>query len=708
MDTHAVPIDPRYLKTPDGVVYGPVDPITLCAWAAEARITPVCEISRDGQSWRSAVEIPELRMQWEARLPDRSTIGPLNLFALWELIQDGSLPRGLPVSNRVTGQEVTLDEHLLPVALKESRETLGIMAAELARLLAEPSSELDTLRTRIVQAERDVAENLRLVGESQRLLVAREQQIKTLEAERTARTAEAQALKDELARTRADADSQRDAAVRAETAWRSEREALDRRCADAETQAGEGRAAAEAAESRATALATQLEAVRGAAAALKAEYEGRVAEARQAAADAASQAEAARAAMAAELAQAQTALAQASSDTEREAAARRQAENDVKSLRDRLTEQEGSLGALRRSAAETEAVLVRQREVHDERIAGLEARVAEAEGALAEREASQTARAKERETEQAETRQHETELMERAGRLERELEQTIRRLNEAKTELAAAKQALADERRRSGDLVKRTQAELKAAQRDLHALTMVRTAARQLRDEKHGNAPHSIDWLSAAPSVPPAGGVTAEPADAFAGLDLPRQVEVLHAELKASVQEKERLRQEMAQQRAEHEDQARRFHETERSLDAKLSRLQNEVESGATVLRQTMEELEKRESAWRQGRKKAEEREKELQERITAMEADVARAKDAPPVVVEGEWESPAKANGGASEVKEAPPTAGPSPVPGEDKTVLNSVEAQLRAELEKWHVRSRDKARKSGGARGWFRWKQS
>ena len=31
-----------FLRTPDGTVYGPVDVVTLCIWATDARVIPGC------------------------------------------------------------------------------------------------------------------------------------------------------------------------------------------------------------------------------------------------------------------------------------------------------------------------------------------------------------------------------------------------------------------------------------------------------------------------------------------------------------------------------------------------------------------------------------------------------------------------------------------------------------------------------------------
>ncbi len=926
METRRIPADSRYLKTPDGAVYGPVDSLTLCAWAADARVTPGCQVSRDGRTWRAATDYPELRLHWQASLPDGTTVGPLNLFALWELIQDGSLPRGLPVRHCVTGEEVPLDERLLPVALKESRDLIKVLATQMAggAAAAAPAPEADALRARLAQAEKDLAENLRLMGETQRLLVARDRQIKTLEeraaagavrpapsataadaevlqgrleqadrnrdvalqqtavaqhlveerdrqvraleqrveqsearltalqrtleaerasrsgavlaagapdavkarlaelerdladaqrerdaaqqavAERerevqslTARLAEGserqsaaeretenaraegaaavRGIGDELARVRGDAATLRDSLDRDTAAWQAERIGLERRCDEAESLARTRAEAAEAAEGRAQATARQLEAERKAAGTLQADWERRLVEAGQAASEAASQAlaerrlleqrlevaEHAREAMVAERTALQAAVAasegekaqagariteleraahealaerelagrrlaeveQAGRDAlAREAAARATVEAEAAAGRERCAGQEAALEQMAAASTEAEEGWARERDALQARLAELEQNLAAAHDAAAANDALQARVAELGQTltaaqddvaardarlaEQAAAHmaalvaasQNEAGLRERSSRLERELDQTIRRLNETKGEATALRQSLADERTRSVETAKRLQVELKGVQRDLHALDMVKTVARQIHDDRRPTAAGAtIDWLSVGTAPKPAAPPAKEPQDMFAGLDLHDQVGVLHEELKASVSAKELLRFELDKLRTEHENLRRRGEDTERDLGAKVAQLQNEIQSGGAVLHQTMEELEKREGAWRLARKKSEEREKELADRVAALEADIAKQGAEPPVVVQGEWQSPPK---GA-----APSAAGES-VPGEG-VVLGSVEAQLQTELHKWDSLNRDKDRKADKTRSWFRWKK-
>jgi len=839
MDTRRVPADPRYLKTPDGSVYGPVDALTLCAWAADARVTPGCQVSVDGRAWKAATEYPELRLHWQASLADGTTVGPLNLFALWELIQDGSLPRGVSVRHCVTGEEVPLDERLLPVALKESRDLIQVMATQMAGALSTaPAPESETLRARLAQAEKDLAENLRLMGETQRLLLSRDRQIQTLEqrdaqrearatpvsrTEETARAgqptapeldairvrlaaaekeladvrqqrdaaqrqtaergcevdslkvslaeagerlaaterqmesikAEAEAavrgISDELERARADVAALRDSRDQAAAAWETERAEFMRRCGEAETLALTRGETAVAAEVRAQDAQRRLDSVQQAAQALQAEWEKRLAEAGQAAAEVAAQAQAdrrlleqrleaaehLRATLAAECAGLHAAVALAAvekdqtgarlaevernareaaaehemtrqrlADVERaglealgrEAAARAVAEAEAAAGLERYADREAATARLAEAQAQAESVWNRERDALQGRVAELEQTAAAAQGDIAAREARLAELTAAYEAAQAAAGQSEGVLRERGSRLERELEQTIRRLGEAKGEATGLRQSLADERVRSAETAKRLAGELKGVQRDLHALNLVKTVNRQIRNERPNEAARStIDWLAAGAAAAQSAATQAtEPQDKFAGLELHDQVGVLHEELKASIGDKERLRLELDKLRTDHEDLQRGREDAERDFGAKIAQLKNEVESGGAVLQQTMEELEKREGAWRLARKRAEEREKELTDRVAALEAEIAKKAEDPPVVLHGEWQSPSRT---AEPPKgDAAPTA---------SAALGTVEAQLQTELHKWDSLNRDKDRKAEKTRNWFRWKQ-
>ncbi len=389
--------------------------------------------------------------------------------------------------------------------------------------------------------------------------------------------------------------------------------------------------------------------------------------------------------------------------TEREAAVRREMAAGLADWTARNEAHEQAAVLQRQSAGEAAAAWSAEREDLLRRLSGQEQQLTEAQRTVAERDAQLAESAKQRETLLAEVSRIENSRVERADQRKREVGQTARHLGESRAELAAAREALAAERERSAAMEKRLAGEIKALQRDLHALAMVKTAARRLRDE-HAAAGPMIDWLAGGSAAAAAAG-GAEGDDKFAGLNLSQQVDLLHQELRLSVDDKERLRRDLEKVRADYLDLERRSEARGLELGAKITQLQNEFQSNAPMVQQTLEELERRESAARQYRKKAEEREKELQERIMALEAELTRAQQAPAGVIEGEWQAPPRP-AGTPPREEAPRGNGAKGKPA--ATMLNSVEAQLRGELEKWHTLEQDKDRTKAKPQQWFRWKKS
>ncbi|TFH15372.1 MAG: hypothetical protein E4H02_08010, partial [Lentisphaerales bacterium] len=101
------------LKIADGSVYGPIDLATLKDWAEQGRIAPGDEISQDKEKWSKAEELGDLAMQWVIDVGDGSTYGPVNIHAIVDLVQDGTVKRQANASNNSTGETVTISD-LLP------------------------------------------------------------------------------------------------------------------------------------------------------------------------------------------------------------------------------------------------------------------------------------------------------------------------------------------------------------------------------------------------------------------------------------------------------------------------------------------------------------------------------------------------------------------------------------------------------------------
>jgi len=96
-----------FLQGDDGTVYGPVDTATLQAWCLQGRIEPDNALSRDRQNWVEAADVPELAMDWLARLDDGTRCGPFNLQLVPGLIENGIIPPDAILENRHTGERRT-------------------------------------------------------------------------------------------------------------------------------------------------------------------------------------------------------------------------------------------------------------------------------------------------------------------------------------------------------------------------------------------------------------------------------------------------------------------------------------------------------------------------------------------------------------------------------------------------------------------------
>ena len=123
-----------FLRLDNSKVFGPVSLTELIQWASDCRIGPEHQVSSDSKSWKTAAEVEELRMHWNVRLSDGQVFGPLNLFAVGQLIQDGVMGDNVTVTHVVTGEKHSFNtliadeiKHLL------GREKELVEALQLAR-----------------------------------------------------------------------------------------------------------------------------------------------------------------------------------------------------------------------------------------------------------------------------------------------------------------------------------------------------------------------------------------------------------------------------------------------------------------------------------------------------------------------------------------------------------------------------------------------
>ncbi|OQW96380.1 MAG: hypothetical protein BWK77_04970 [Verrucomicrobia bacterium A1] len=106
-----------YLKKISGEVFGPVELATLETWATDGRVAPDDQLSEDQVHWVPAPERAELAMDWVVELDDGGTYGPLHLFSLRDLLEDGSISRRLKITNRRTRETSTVSDALVPVLM---------------------------------------------------------------------------------------------------------------------------------------------------------------------------------------------------------------------------------------------------------------------------------------------------------------------------------------------------------------------------------------------------------------------------------------------------------------------------------------------------------------------------------------------------------------------------------------------------------------
>ena len=80
-----------FVRTEEGMVYGPADVAALCAWAKDGRIEPSCFVSSDRINWKPAQLMPELEMKWLVETEPGKFFGPFHRAVVSRLFKDGSL-----------------------------------------------------------------------------------------------------------------------------------------------------------------------------------------------------------------------------------------------------------------------------------------------------------------------------------------------------------------------------------------------------------------------------------------------------------------------------------------------------------------------------------------------------------------------------------------------------------------------------------------
>jgi len=128
IDAHPARQRTWQLRDGAGPVYGPVPLAVLGQWAAECRIGPGHEISRDGKKWQPAHRLKGLRMTWTPTLVNGRKYGPLHLSAVNVLVADGAVAGDADVSDSATGRRYK-GHDLAALEAEELRKETGRLSA---------------------------------------------------------------------------------------------------------------------------------------------------------------------------------------------------------------------------------------------------------------------------------------------------------------------------------------------------------------------------------------------------------------------------------------------------------------------------------------------------------------------------------------------------------------------------------------------------
>ena len=80
-----------FVRTEEGMVYGPADIAALAEWAKDGRIEPSCFVSADRINWKPAQLMPELEMKWLVETEPGKFFGPFHRQVVSALFKGGTL-----------------------------------------------------------------------------------------------------------------------------------------------------------------------------------------------------------------------------------------------------------------------------------------------------------------------------------------------------------------------------------------------------------------------------------------------------------------------------------------------------------------------------------------------------------------------------------------------------------------------------------------
>jgi len=203
MDPNINKLAAYFLRTPDGAVYGPVDMVTLCVWATDARVIPGCELSENKDIWFPVENVPEFRLNWMVQFAGGTIYGPLNLLAIRVLAEEKSIPANVQLNEKGTDRKVVLNDGILPLMVEELHQMLAgcgsLMSASLGMwresqraLLAESDergARFEDLQAKLARTESDMVASVMLTSELKAKCLALEGSSK-LDREQAAHNAE--------------------------------------------------------------------------------------------------------------------------------------------------------------------------------------------------------------------------------------------------------------------------------------------------------------------------------------------------------------------------------------------------------------------------------------------------------------------------------------------------------------------------------------
>lgn len=612
-----------FVRTAEGAVYGPATFVELLGWAAEARIVPGSTISEDRQKWAPAEQIPELGMEWYADLGDGEKVGPLHLYAICDLIGDGSIGAGTAISNPKRSITIAAGDMLFKYVAETARRELAafaVNAADWGRDALKHAAEVDHAR---VEFERQLA---------------------ILQSH----------IADQKTRHAADSTSKDKSVDEIKARMEKEALALKARIAEADKEF-------RGLQEKLKVAQTALDQAASAHAKEREQYEARQSE------------------LGADLCirKEQLRQAQEQGEAERRKAAARQAElvAELEDVKQRLLSEKPLLEEKAARLLQTERDM--QRFVDELRVRDEQLRIAHEQIETERRK--ETARQTELDFLRQTVAQREAQLKEQDGAHESAVGAARQNVAELQAKLAAQRKAAEEESRQARDTVENLQREVVRLQKECAgtAAMLARTVAEL---EKHtGKRQHAahIDWVAAGQSAGVAeqtsvGAVQpvqpGSPEEAAALREQIRTLTVLYG----------RAEQQLEEQKDQHAASLKEHGDREKLLNALIDQLKRDIEASSRVVQQTMQEIERRELEFRNQRRQGEQREAELRGRIVELERLVSDSagRTVPPEQVVPEVLPPEPSADEAAE----------SERPHEPTNILAGLEAQAQAEIEAWH----------------------